>query len=120
MYKILLKALKHLYSAFWHSVAGLKAAYINEFPFRLEVFLSILIVPLSFYFGKGVVEHLLLFFSWMLIWVVELINSAIEAVVDRIGKDRQELSKRAKDMGSAAVFLACVNALVVWFAILFF
>jgi len=103
-----------LYRAGLHSLAGLNVAVRQEFAFRLECLLTILAIVLAFYVGHSVVERALLIASWFLILIVELINSAIETVVDRVSKDHHTLSKQAKDLASAAVFMACVNAMVVW------
>lgn len=93
---------------------GLKAAYKHEEAFRQEVFLLIVAVPLAIWLGDSGVEKALLIGSVILLLIVEIINSAIEAVVDRFGGEIHELSGRAKDMGSAAVFIAIINVVVVW------
>ena len=96
------------------SVAGLKAAWKNEIAFRTEAFVILVMTPLGIWLGQSAVERALLIGSCALILIVELLNSAVEAIVDRIGPERRELSKRAKDMGSAAAFLAMVTAAIVW------
>ena len=108
------KGLGRVYRAFWWSMAGLKATFVHEAAFRQELLLCLVLTPLAFYFGKTGVERALLLGSLILLPIVELLNSAIEATVDRIGEDEHELSGRAKDMGSAAVFLSLVNAGVIW------
>ncbi len=100
------------------SFAGLKAAFSNEAAFRQELLLVICLVPLALLFGKTGSEKAVLLASLFLVLIVELLNSAIEATVDRIGLEHHPLSGRAKDMGSAAVFLALLNVLVVWFFLL--
>jgi len=91
---------------------------VHEAAFRQELLLCIILAPLAFYFGRTGVEKALLLGSLLLILIVELLNSAVEATVDRIGEDEHELAGRAKDIGSAAVFLSLVNAAVIWLLIL--
>jgi diacylglycerol kinase (ATP) len=105
------------FSRMWHaagfSLAGLRAGW-EEAAFRLEACLAFVMLPLSFFIGGGWVEVALLAGSVLLVLIVELLNTAIEAAIDRIGLERHPLSKRAKDMGSAAVFLAVVLAGGIW------
>lgn len=112
------KGLTRLFRAFGWSMSGLKATFVHEAAFRQELLLCAILAPFSFYFGKTGVEKSLLLGSLLLILIVELLNSAIEATVDRIGADEHDLAGRAKDMGSAAVFLALVNAGVIWLLII--
>lgn len=111
---------KRLINAFRFSMQGLKAAYNGEQAFRQEVAVLILAIPLAFWLGESAVEVALLIGSVLLVLVVELINSAIEAVVDRFGGELHVLSGQAKDMGSAAVLLVSINALIIWVAVVFF
>jgi diacylglycerol kinase (ATP) len=104
--------------AFGWSMSGLKAVFMNEAAFRQELLLCAILAPLAFYLGNTGVEKALLLGSLMLVLIVELLNSSIEAAVDRIGKDRHELAGRAKDMGSAAVFLSLLNVAIVWLIII--
>ena len=104
----------HIQRAFIYTWAGLKAAWKNELAFRGETMVAIVMVPLGLWLGRSAVERSLLIASILLILVTELVNSALEAVVDRIGPQRHELSKRAKDMGSAAAFISMVTAALVW------
>ncbi|CDG18952.1 diacylglycerol kinase [Xenorhabdus doucetiae] len=97
-----------------YSAKGIKAAWQNEAAFRQEAIVAILAVIIAFAFDFGLFERLLLIGSIMLVVIVEILNSAIEAVVDRIGSEYHELSGRAKDMGSAAVLLAILLALFTW------
>ena len=97
---------------------GLKAAYKHEEAFRQEVFLLLVSVPLAFWIGETGLEKALLIATVLLLLIVELLNSAIEAVVDRFGGEIHELSGRAKDMGSAAVFIAMINTAIVWLFII--
>lgn len=103
-----------------YSMQGLKAAYKYEAAFRQEVWFAIVLLPLAFLLGDGAIEKVLLSGSVLLILVTELLNSAVESVVDRIGSEYHELSGRAKDIGSAAVFMAMVLTGLTWFLILFF
>ncbi len=107
----------HLIKSTGYSLQGLKSAFINEAAFRHEIFLGIILIPLSFFVANNKIEWLLLIGSYLLILLAELLNSAVEAVVDRIGTERHELSGRAKDQGSAAVFIAIANCVLVWCAI---
>jgi diacylglycerol kinase (ATP) len=93
---------------------GLKATYKHEEAFRQEVLLLVIAVPLAIWLGDTGVEKSLLIGSVLLLLIVELLNSAVEAVVDRFGGEIHELSGRAKDMGSAAVFIAMINTVLVW------
>ncbi len=99
---------------------GLKAAYKHEEAFRQEVLLLLVSVPLAIWLGDNGIEIALMIGSVLLLLIVELLNSAIEAVVDRFGGEIHELSGRAKDMGSAAVFIAMVNVAVIWLFLLLF
>jgi diacylglycerol kinase (ATP) len=112
------KGLGRLSRAFGWSVAGLKATFVHEAAFRQELLLCAILAPLAFYFGRTGVEKALLLGSLLLILIVELLNSAIEAAVDRIGAEEHDLAGRAKDMGSAAVFLSLVNAGVIWLLVI--
>ena len=102
-----------------YSWAGLQAAFRHEDAFRQEVFLLVVLVPLALYLGDTGLERALLIGSLLLVLIVELLNSAVEAAVDRISLEHHELIKRAKDMGSAAVMIALVNVGVVWGLVLF-
>ena len=101
-----------------YSLRGLRLAFLTEGAFRLEFFVLIVSVPIAWLLASNGLERALLIGSWLGVIVVELINSAIEAIVDRIGREHHELSGRAKDFGSAAVFCAIITAGVVWLLIL--
>lgn len=106
--------LRRILNAFGYSLAGLRAAYLCEDAFRQEVWLAALLIPLALllpvpWLGRG-----LMIGSVLLVLVVELLNSAIEAVVDRVSLENHRLAKRAKDIGSAAVLVALLNTFVVW------
>ena len=103
-----------------YSWQGLCAAYRHEAAFRQEMWLCSVMIPLGLYLGDNGIEKALLVSSVILLPLVEILNSALEAVVDRIGEERHELSGRAKDMASAAVVLAFVLTIVVWVLVLFF
>ncbi|MGH8108796.1 MAG: diacylglycerol kinase [Arenimonas sp.] len=105
-------------NAFKWSMKGLKAAWDYESSFRLEVYLFVIMAPLGFWLGATGVEKALLVSSLILVLIVEVINSAIEAVVDRFGGEHHVLSGRAKDLGSASVFLADIIVLLCWACIL--
>lgn len=97
-----------------YSWLGLKAAWRTEAAIRQEVIGLVIVLPVAFYLPIGAAETALLVFSAVLVLIVELINTAIEAVVDRMGPDYHALSGKAKDVGSAAVLVALINAVVVW------
>ncbi len=99
---------------------GLQATYKHEEAFRQEVLLLIISTPLALWLGETGIEKALLVGSVLLLMIVELLNSAVEAVVDRFGGEIHELSGRAKDMGSAAVFIAMINTALFWFFIVLF
>ena len=97
---------------------GLQAAWLHESSFRLEAYLFVLLAPLAWWLGDSGVERALMIGSMMLVLGVELLNSAIEAVIERYGAEHHELAGRAKDMGSAAVFVMMMNVLLSWGLIL--
>jgi len=111
--------LRRVWNAFSYSLAGLKAAYLCEDAFRQEVWLALLLIPLSLVLPASGIGHALMVAAVLLVLIVELLNSAIEAAVDRISLDRHLLAKRAKDIGSAAVLLALLNVCAVWTLVLF-
>ena len=100
--------------AFLWSMQGLRATWQVESLFRLEVYLFVVLAPLVFFMTPVGVERAILIGSMIIVLVVEVLNSAVEAVVDRHGREHHELAGRAKDMGSAAVFLADLNVLMCW------
>ena len=106
--------LRRVLNAAGYSWAGLAAAFRHEDAFRQEAFLALLLLPLALYLGETGIERALLIGSLLLVLIVELLNSAVEAAVDRISLEHHELIKRAMDMGSAAVMLALVNVAAVW------
>jgi len=110
--------LVRLRNALGYSLQGLREAYRNEDAFRQEALLAAVAIPLAFFVGGTGVERALLIASILLVLIVELLNSAIEATVDRISYEDHRLAKRAKDIGSAAVFLSLVSAAIVWIVVL--
>ena len=100
-----------------YSAKGFRAAWKYESAFRQEVVLTATLIPLAFLLGRNPVEVGLLIASLLLVVIVELLNSGIEAVVDRIGDEPHQLSGRAKDLGSAAVFVALILTLVLWVSV---
>jgi diacylglycerol kinase (ATP) len=114
------KGLIRIIKAMGYSWQGLRAAYENEAAFRQELMLSIILIPLAFWLGETGSEIALMVGCVFLVLLVEIINSAIEAVVDRFGGELHDLSGRAKDMGSAAVVIALVNLVVVWGLVVFY
>ncbi|MFS8064137.1 MAG: diacylglycerol kinase [Luteimonas sp.] len=100
------------------SMQGLRAAWLHESSFRLEVYLMVVLAPLGLWLGQTGVERALLVGSGLLVLSIELLNSAIEAVIERYGAEHHELAGRAKDMGSAAVFVLMMNVLLTWGLIL--
>ena len=112
--------LKRLINAFGYSIEGFKSAFKNEDAFRQELILAIILIPTGILIGENGFQKALLVSSILAVLIVELLNSGIEATVDRISLEKNSLAKRAKDIGSAAVFLTIVNAILTWFIILFF
>jgi diacylglycerol kinase (ATP) len=111
--------LRRVWNAFGYSISGLQAAYRNEDAFRQESLLAAIMIPVALALPLPGVGKALMIGSVLLVLIVELLNSAIEAAIDRISLDRHRLSKRAKDIGSAAVLIALINVLVTWSLVLF-
>jgi diacylglycerol kinase (ATP) len=109
---------RQVWNAFRWSMKGLRAAWRHEASFRLEAMLAVVLVPLGLWLGEGGVEKLLLVLGPLLVLSAELLNSAIEAVVDKVSPEFNELAGRAKDMGSAAVFVLLVLVALSWALIL--
>jgi len=110
--------LQRIINAWGYSISGFRACFKHEQALRQEVYALILLIPLGLWLGNSGLERALLVASLLVIPLVELLNSAIEALVDRFGGEQHELSGRAKDIGSAAVFLGIVLATVVWLLVL--
>lgn len=110
--------LVRILNAFFYSLSGLKAAVRYEDAFRQELILSVILVPVAFLLHVSGVGRALMLGSVVLVLIVELLNSAVEATVDRVSLENHHLSKRAKDIGSAAVLLSFVNVALVWACVL--
>ena len=106
--------LRRIWNAFFYSLEGFAAAWKHEDAFRQETLLALVLIPLALYLGHDALNRALMIASVLLALIVELINSAIEATVDRISLENHRLAKRAKDIGSAAVLIALINVWVVW------
>ena len=105
---------KQIYKALVWSYKGLRAGWVYEASFRLEVYLCIVLFPVGLWLGRGGVEKAILCGSLIMVLSAELLNSAVEAVVDKVSPEFHELAGRAKDLGSAAVFLLMMNVLLCW------
>ncbi|MBE9062098.1 diacylglycerol kinase [cf. Phormidesmis sp. LEGE 11477] len=110
--------MKRLWSAFLNSVDGLAAAWRDEAAFRQEAIAAVLLIPLAILIAPDTVSMALLISSVLIVLAVELINTAVESAIDRIGLHRDDLAKKAKDTASAAVLVALINALIVWIVVL--
>lgn len=114
MVKPVTRNVRRLVHATRYSFTGLRAAWRNEEAFRLESLLGAALLPCALWLGENAVQRALLIGSCLVVVITELLNSAVESIVDRIGAQRHELSGRAKDLGSAAVFISLVLVVVVW------
>ncbi len=110
--------IRRIINAAGYSWLGLKAAYKHESAFRQEVWVAVIMIPLGFYLGQDWTDKAILIGSVLFVLIVELLNSGIEAVVDRVGDELHKLSGRAKDMGSAAVLISLIIAAMIWIAVL--
>lgn len=108
-----------LIKAVGYSMSGFKTAWTNEAAFRQESVLIVIMIPAAFWLGTTAIERALLIGSCMIVLITELLNSALETAIDRIGLDHHILSKRAKDMGSAAVLVSLATVAMVWGIILY-
>ena len=111
--------LRRIWNAFFYSLAGLAAAFRHEDAFRQEVFFAVILIPAAFFMPASGIGRALMIGAVLLVLIVELLNSAVEAAVDRISLENHQLAKRAKDIGSAAVFISLVNVPAVWLLVLF-
>ncbi|TAH50908.1 MAG: diacylglycerol kinase [Betaproteobacteria bacterium] len=111
--------LRRVWNAFHYSLEGLRAAYRHEDAFRQELWLALMLVPAALWLGESGVAKAILVGSLALVLLAELLNSAIEATVDRISLENHRLAKRAKDIGSAAVLVSLCNVVLVWGLVLF-
>ena len=110
--------LRRVWNAFHYSLDGFSAAFKCEDAFRQEALLAAVLIPATFFLPVDGIGRALMIGSVLLVLIVELLNSGVEAVVDRVSLERHPLSKRAKDVGSAAVFLSLLNVVVVWACVL--
>ncbi|MGB0129885.1 MAG: diacylglycerol kinase [Rhodocyclaceae bacterium] len=110
--------LRRIWNAFHYSLSGLAAAYRHEDAFRQESLLAAILIPLALFLPAPGVGKALMVASVLLVIIIELVNSAVEATVDRISLENHRLAKRAKDIGSAAVLIALINVVVVWLLVL--
>lgn len=110
--------MKRVFKAFFYSLDGITSTLKHEAAFRQELILAAILVPVSFALGVPLEQHLILVGSIALVLVVELLNSAIESVVDDISGQNRPLAKRAKDIGSAAVFISLLNCVICWISVL--
>jgi diacylglycerol kinase (ATP) len=111
--------LARIWNAFFYSFAGLSAAFRHEDAFRQEVLVAAILIPLAFLLAGGAAARALMIGSVLLVLIVELVNSAIEATVDRVSLENHRLAKRAKDIGSAAVMLSLLNVVITWALLIF-
>lgn len=110
--------IKRVFKAFYYSIEGICSTFKHEAAFRQEAMLAAVLIPVSFFLHVELVQHLILVGSIFLVLIVELINSAIEAVVDDISMRNRPLAKQAKDMASAAVLISLINCLVCWVSVI--
>jgi diacylglycerol kinase (ATP) len=110
--------LRRVWNALGYSASGLRAALRHEDAFRQELILAVIMVPLAFWLGRDGLRRALMIGAVLLVLIVELLNSAIEATVDRVSLEHHKLAKRAKDIGSAAVLIALANVLCIWALVL--
>ena len=108
------KGIKRIYNAFFYSMAGLSAAWKNEEAFRQEVILSVVLFPIAFWLGETPLQIGMLVITIFIVLITELLNTGVEAAIDRISNEKHELSKLAKDIGSAAVFMSFAVLILVW------
>jgi len=105
---------KEILIAIRHPIHGLKIAFLTEATIRWELIILIILIPLTFTISQNITHQILLISSWMFVIIMELINTTIETIVDRIGFEHNRLSAKAKDISSAAVLLAGLNAAIIW------
>ena len=111
--------MRRIWNAFLYSIDGIKAAFRHEDGFRQEAFLAVILIPVALMLSVEGIGKAMMIATILLVLVVELLNSAVEATVDRISLEHHRLATRAKDIGSAAVFVSLVNVIVVWVLVLF-
>ncbi len=114
-----MNALLHLWKAFGYSLQGLRNTLYDETAFRIELAVAVILIPVAVLLPVSLIVRILLIGSVLLVLIVELLNTAVEAVVNRISTEHHPLSAKAKDAGSAAVFMASINLIVIWGIVLF-
>lgn len=112
------KGIQRLLNATRFTIMGIRSAWSNEEAFRQEALVLILVIPAGLLIGETFVQKGLFICAWLLVLVIELLNSAIESIVDRIGYEKHPLSGQAKDMGSAAVFIGISISFIIWISII--
>ncbi|ODN43007.1 diacylglycerol kinase [Piscirickettsia litoralis] len=120
MLEVVKKEIIRLAQALMYSYEGLIAAFKSEAAFRLELLIAVIFIPVALFLQVSAVAKVLMISSILLVLIAELINTAIEAVIDRISMERHSLSKKAKDIGSATVLVAMINVACTWLVILIF
>jgi len=110
--------LRRVWNALFYSIDGLKAAYRHEDAFRQEILLAAVLIPVALFVPASGMGKALMIASVLLVLIVELLNSAVEATVDRVSLEHHRLAKRAKDIGSAAVLFSIINVITVWILVL--
>ena len=113
------KSTPHILKAFYWSMKGIQSAFKHEIAFRQEIFCIVFLLPVGLWFGRTATEKAILSSVLLIVLITELLNSAIETTIDRISVEHHPLSGRAKEIGSAAVFIALLNAIIVWMIMLF-
>ena len=114
-----MKTLLHLWKAIEYSLQGVKKTFNDEIAFRIELAVSVVLIPAALLLPVSLIVRILLIGSVLLILIIELLNTAVEAAVNRISTEKHTLSAKAKDAGSAAVLMASINLVVVWGIVLF-
>ena len=114
-----MKALLHLWKAFVYSLQGIRKTFYDEIAFRIELAVAVFLFPAAFLLPVSPIVRFLMIGSVLLVLIIELLNTAIEAAVNRISTEQHTLSAKAKDAGSAAVFMASINLIIVWGIVLF-
>ena len=113
------KGLKRIYNAFFYSMSGFVAIWKHEEAFRQEVILAVILFPTAFWLGENAIQISLLLLTIFIVLITELLNTGVEVTIDRISDERHKLSKRAKDIGSAAVFVSLSALVIVWGLIIY-
>jgi diacylglycerol kinase (ATP) len=110
--------INHILKATKHSINGIKTVFSSEVAFRQELIILVIAIPLALYFGTTFLERFLLIIVWVQVLIAELVNSAIETIIDRIGSEQHPLSGKAKDIGSALILITAICAIITWLVII--